>query len=40
MAEFAPARSAREAQGSFGNMMLPKSSRPAQWFWLLLPKQE
>ena len=38
--EFAPARSARAAQGSFGNTMLPKPSCPAQWFWLLLPKQK
>ena len=40
MAEFAPARLAREAQGSFGNTRLPKPSCQAQWFWPLLPKQK
>jgi hypothetical protein len=32
MREFAPARLAREAQGSFGNRMLPKPSRRALGF--------
>ena len=37
-AEFAPARWAREAQGSFGNTTLPKPACPTQWLWLLSPK--
>jgi hypothetical protein len=31
MCEFAPARLAREAQGSFGNTTLPKPVCEAQW---------